>query len=141
MTDSHLAVRYAHAVDQRDGEALGSVFAPDAVFVLDPAMARPGQPAQWQGRDAIVEGVLAGVAGLIATRHEILGQSRPTGNTTLTYCQAHHIFEHRGVPTDEVLAVRYLDTLVGDGDEWLIERREVYLDWSWRQEVRLPRRS
>lgn len=144
MTVSQPAVRYAHAVDRRDVDALAALFTPEAVFVLDPAMAQPGQPAHWEGRDAIAEGVIAGVTGLIATRHEICGQTVQVDGdtaTTHTYCQAHHIFERKGVPTDEVMALQYRDTLQRSGDDWLISRREVSLDWSWRQEVRLPKRD
>lgn len=143
MTVAEIATSYAHAVDRRDEAAVAALFTADAVFILDAAMRRPGQPEQWQGAAEIARGVIAGLDGLIATRHEVHGQTteeRGDTLTTQTYCQAHHIFERKGVPTDEVMAVRYLDTLVQDSGRWRISRRELHLDFTWRQEVRLPAR-
>lgn len=143
MTVAEIAARYAHAVDRRDETAVAALFTDDAVFVLDPVMRMPEQPEQWEGAATIARGVIAGLAGLIATRHEIGGQTTATDGgsvITQTYCQAHHIFERKGEPTDEVMAVRYLDTLVRIGDAWKISRRELHLDFTWRQAVRLPAR-
>lgn len=143
MTVAEIAARYAQAVDRRDEAAVAALFTEDAVFVLDPMMRMPEQPEQWEGATAIAQGVIAGLTGLIATRHEIGGQTTETDGDTVTaytYCQAHHIFERKGEPTDEVMAVRYLDTLVKVDGQWRISRRELHLDFTWRQAVRLPAR-
>jgi hypothetical protein len=131
-----LAVGYAGAVDDRDGPALGRLFADDATLVVRD---RPtGADATPLVGDRIA-GIAASIARYPATLH-LLGQSsydvdgdRATG---VVYCEAHHHLGELGAAaTDRVMYIRYLDEYRRDdsrdeGDRWRIATRVVEVQWT-----------
>jgi SnoaL-like protein len=49
--------------------------------------------------------------------------------TAETYCLAHHVTVDGGKRRLMIASLRYLDTLVEIGGEWLFAERRLYVDW------------
>ncbi len=113
-------LRYARGVDRRDLALVASCFRPDAAYegtlghgtvadalaALGPAMARYARTLHVLGNQTI----------------ELAGDSAESE----TYALAHHVLvdgRHR------VVAIRYCDHLVRDGETWRIARRVVHREW------------
>ncbi|MEZ5934723.1 MAG: nuclear transport factor 2 family protein [Alphaproteobacteria bacterium] len=50
-----------------------------------------------------------------------------------TYCMAHHLFEEEGQRMRQVMAIRYYDDFVREGDRWWFAARRLIIDWSETQ--------
>jgi hypothetical protein len=123
---------YAHCADRRDAEGQEALFTEDTRFVV--YMNGPGtEPTQdLNGREALTP-VFDDLNRYQATMH-FNGQStveldgdRATGES---YCIAHHLYTEDGTRKLMVAWLRYLDTFVRVGGEWLFAERELYLDWA-----------
>ncbi|MEN3362373.1 MAG: hypothetical protein V7637_6355 [Mycobacteriales bacterium] len=130
-----LAARYALAVDGRDLRMLRDLFAPGAVVVLPALLAGPA------GATEIADpaGLLAPLARFVRTRHTLSHQVADVDGdtaTAVTYGEAHHLREHGGRLRDDVLALRYRDTLARAAAVWRFTRRELVVDWVGTQPVR-----
>jgi ketosteroid isomerase-like protein len=131
-----LAVRYADAMDRRDAEALRELFAPGAVVVLPAELGGAG------GATEITEPVdlLVPLARFARTRHTLAQQlvdvdSAAATATAVSYGEAHHVSERAGELRDQVLLLRYRDTLARTADGWRFTRRELRIDWTTAQPV------
>ncbi|MEO9221477.1 MAG: nuclear transport factor 2 family protein, partial [Mycobacteriaceae bacterium] len=94
------------------------------------------------GNAQIAAGVLAAVAHLRATRHN-LGQQvidASDGDTASaeTSCTAHHLYAHGGDVRDNALAIRYRDAFRRDEGGWRIARRELQIDFADDRPVTQP---
>jgi|GEM_PF-516908 len=47
-----------------------------------------------------------------------------------TYCMAHHLFEEDGARKLQVMAIRYYDDFLREGDTWRFAKRVLIIDWS-----------
>jgi ketosteroid isomerase-like protein len=118
-------LRYARGVDRKDFALVASCFTEDAQVAYG----------------SVYTGDRA---GLLAFLGEVLPAFRATmhflGNhaaeirgdvaSAETYALAHHVLAAPGKERDlMVVAVRYLDELVRDGDVWRIRRRVVPFEW------------
>jgi ketosteroid isomerase-like protein len=133
-----LADRYAQAVDRRDAAALLALFAPGAVVVLPPPMARRLPSAELVGHGQIAT-LIDGVRNFVRTRHVVTQQVVDVRGDTASgeiYCEAHHILGSDERIRDLVLALRYLDSFARVDAGWRFTRRELVLDWTSRHDVR-----
>jgi hypothetical protein len=127
-----LVDRYALAADQRDGDAIAGLFAPDgALLIFD----RPDLQAEPLEVRNTYEALAAGPRRLdryLSTFH-FVGQhvlnSGEDGPTGITYCIAHHLYETDGRLNDFVVHLRYLDDYVSDGQRWRFQRRRLVFDF------------
>ena len=120
-----LAYRYAQAVDQRDADALVSVFTEDGII------ARPG--SVWQGHEKL-RGIIARLNTLYGTTlHTVRNQTTVIdGNTAEgeTYCVAMHMLNSTdGRRTRMDMGIRYQDSFVRQDGVWRFTRRELIVDW------------
>lgn len=113
-------LRYANGIDRRDLPLVASCFTPDAVY--DGTL----------GRGTIRDALAALPAALDRYRRTLhfLGNQMivVTGDaaTSEAYCLAHHELRAGG---RHVVAIRYEDALVRDGDGWRIRARLVQREW------------
>jgi len=130
-----LSVRYASAVDRRDGDALAALFSPDAVLTVVPGPDSSRSETQMVGRPEIRE--LPGQVAAFRRTFHLLGQSHYDvhGSTASgeVYCVAHHL----GEDSNYVMYIRYQDRYSQSGDEeWRIDQRRVQIDWTERRSLR-----
>ena len=129
---NELVERYAQAVDRADGAGVAALFTEDGVLELwmDPAKDAP--TGEQVGRDAIGKAVDK-IGRYVATHHTISSHSSVMEGahaTGETLCTAHHVSEDKGVRSDRVLYIRYLDTYARSAGPWLFSRREVHVQWA-----------
>ena len=123
---------YAHCADRRDAQGQMALFTADTHFVVymnakDP---RPSQELHSRGELAPVFDALNQYD---ATTH-FLGQStiftisddRAAGEA---YCLAHHVTLDGEKRRLMIASLRYLDTFVKTGGNWLFSERLLYVDW------------
>ena len=128
-----LAVRYALAVDQRDGPGFVTIFEDDAELIVRPAP-DSGRPEQHlQGSDQL--GSVPGLLERYPCTFHMLGQSAyqvdGDGATGVVYCTAHHFSRDERGGRDLVMYIRYRDRYrLGPSGGWRIQRREVLVDWT-----------
>ena len=109
-----------------------ALFTADAHFVvyMDAKSAAPTQ--ELHSRDSLAP-VFADLNQYDATMH-FLGQStiftfaadRATGEA---YCLAHHVTVDSGKRRIMIASLRYNDTLVKTGGDWLFAERQLCVDW------------
>lgn len=130
-----LCDRYAVAVDRGDAALFAAQFAPDGVLVAP--------RGRFEGREALA-GVPPMMRGLyLKTFHAVLTQAveieddRAAGET---YCIARHLYRDKtGALTCHEMSIRYQDTFVRAGGEWLIVRRDLVVDFTHAFPVEEPR--
>lgn len=121
-----LTARYAAAVDGREWDALGALFAADAELVTPGSGASLGMAATATGREEIVAAVRQ-IEAFARTFHHLTGSiwtldgSTATGRTT---CVAHHV-EDGPEQRSWAWHVIYEDRCVREASGWLFERREL----------------
>ncbi len=137
MTDEAAVRRvvegYADAVTHRDTEAYAAMYAPDAVWVVDPPIDR-----RVEGRDAIVAELSSEIARLeffvFMVSNIVISVQ---GDVATSRSTVHELGRARedappGLPAMEVRAT-YTDELRRDGDRWVFTKRKYsifYLDTS-----------
>lgn len=123
---------YATCADSRDAEGQMALFTTDTTFTvfMDSRSSEPTYTLQ--GRKSLAP-VFANLRSYEATTH-FNGQSTVTlqGNTAtgLTYCLAHHVSIDEGKRMMMIASIRYLDTFVKQGDQWLFAERKLMVDWT-----------
>jgi hypothetical protein len=118
---------YSRGVDRRDWELVRSCFADDA-FVDGSRSSAPIAD--------YIRTLIPGVEYFPVTMHYMGNQLvEVTGDTGFveSYCVAYH-WKDADQPGGEhplncIVGVRYHDSMVRDGDRWLIARRRVSPDW------------
>jgi hypothetical protein len=141
-----LAVAYAIAVDRRDAATLARLFTPDARVRLPAGMSGPHAPAATISPAEL----LAPLQRWHSTRHVVMQQqividADGTHASGECYSEAHHVSvgdsseasRSGSDARDLVLHLRYLDDFVRDEAGWRFASRELVVDWSSRQPVRL----
>jgi ketosteroid isomerase-like protein len=131
-----LTAHYAYAIDSRDDAALQELFAPGAVVVIPPALARPGTGTRIDAAD-----LLASTARFQRTRHTVHQQLvSVTGDTASaqTYGEAHHVYRRGDELRDSAIALRYQDEFLRTEDGWRFSCRELIVDWMTDQPVSIP---
>ena len=123
---------YAHCADRRDAKGQMALFTADTHFVvyMDAKDAKPSM--ELHSREALAP-VFADLNQYDATTH-FVGQStiftltddQATGEA---YCLAHHITVEGEKRRLMLASLRYLDTFVKAGGEWLFAERLLYVDW------------
>jgi SnoaL-like domain len=123
---------YATACDNRDGEAFGSLFTPDATMTIyQPFETEP--LVTLEGADAMPNAIAPlsqyrGTLHLMANHTAEVDGDSASGET---YCLAHHLR-----PTDEggvedlVMMIRYGDRYARAGDRWQFAHRDVRILWT-----------
>jgi hypothetical protein len=127
-----LVEAYAHCADRRDAKGQMALFTADARFVVYMNAKDPKPSQELHSRDALAP-VFADLNKYAATMH-LLGQStiltltgdRGTGET---YCMPHHLTVDGDNRRLIIAALRYYDTFVKMGGEWLFAERLLYVDW------------
>jgi hypothetical protein len=137
-TADRLAIRelveaYAHCADRRDASGQMSLFTAESHFVV--FMNAKDREPTWElrSRDALAP-VFADLNKYDATTH-FVGQSTIfslTGEKAIgeTYCLAHHVTVAEGKRHLMIASIRYLDTFVKQGGDWLFAERRLYVDWT-----------
>jgi hypothetical protein len=123
---------YATACDDRDGEAFGSLFAPDATLTIyQPFETEP--LVTLEGADAMPNAI-APLSQYRATLHLMANHTTAVdGDKAIgeTYCLAHHLR-----PTDDggvedlVMMIRYGDRYARAGERWQFSHRDVRILWT-----------
>lgn len=128
---SDLVHRYAAYVDDRRFDSAADLFSEAAQLVVPDPPDRLEPLTHHDGR-AGVRAALAGLTGLVRTRHEIVGEMYDrTGDGTATgriACIAHHWSLRDGTVTDVAWHLRYDDTYRLVGDRWRFDRRALTID-------------
>jgi hypothetical protein len=136
-TADRLAIRelveaYAHCADRRDAKGQMALFTADTHFVVFMDAKNPAPSMDLTGRESLAP-VFADLDKYAATMH-FLGQStilslegsRATGEV---YCIAHHLTVTDASRRVMIAMLRYADTYVNQGGDWLYAERKLYVDW------------
>lgn len=119
-----LTVRYCHALDARDFEALRAVFLPDATADL------AGVDAI--GVDAIIRRCRETLERCDATQH-LVGNHLVTleGDDGVSECEVHAQHVRRGADGGSTFTLggRYRDRVVRAADGWRIAHRDLQVVW------------
>ena len=123
---------YAHCADRRDAKGQMALFTADAHFVVYMNALDPNPSQELDSREALAP-VFADLNQYETTTH-FVGQStiftlthdRGTGEA---YCLAHHVTVKEGKRRLMIASLRYLDTFVKTGGDWLFSERLLYVDW------------
>ena len=123
---------YAHCADRRDAKGQMALFTADTRFVVY-MNAKDPKPSQELHSRAALAPVFADLNKYDATTH-FVGQStiftltneRGTGEA---YTLAHHITVSGASRRLMLASLRYNDTFVKEGGEWLFAERLLYVDW------------
>ena len=128
-----LVEAYAHCADRRDASGQMSLFTAESHFVV--FMNAKDREPTWElrSRDALAP-VFADLNKYDATTH-FVGQSTIFSLTDEkaigeTYCLAHHVTVAEGKRHLMIASIRYLDTFVKQGGDWLFAERRLYVDWT-----------
>ena len=128
-----LVEAYAHCADRRDAKDQMSLFTADTHFVV--FMNAKDREPTWElrSRDALAP-VFADLNKYDATTH-FVGQSTIFSLTedkaiAESYCLAHHITVAEEKRRLMIASLRYLDTFVKQGGDWLFAERQLYVDWT-----------
>ncbi len=122
-----LAVRYCWALDERDWEALASIFITEATAQL-------GAPGIRQGREEIVEMCRLALTPLDASHHLVSNHQVSVFQDMAVhrcYLQAQHVRKDvpKGSP-NYMVAGRYEDQLVRTAEGWRIKHRDLIVTWT-----------
>src|SRR3984893_4712956 len=133
-----LVEAYAHCADRRDLNGQMSLFTSDTHFVVYMNAKDPTPSQELRSREALAP-VFADLNRYAATMH-FLGQTTIltlTGNrgTGETYCMPHHLTIDGKKRSLMIAALRYMDTFVKTGGEWLFAERRLYVDWLDQREL------
>jgi hypothetical protein len=125
-------LRFGLGQDLADRALFASSFAPDAELDFRPAAARWGATVPLMtGRDAIVDGILAGFAGRVVTTHQVTNPRIAIGGDTAeltALVEAQHVLI-ADPATFALLKNRYEVSLGRAGRRWVMTR--VRIDNVW----------
>lgn len=123
-----LSRRYGIALDQRDREALLSIFCPDAIMQVE----QPGRDTGLLRGHAELGRLTDIIARWPRTIHVVgrsryeLGENHASGEV---HCTAHHFDSIEPTANDLVMRIRYLDRYqLAAGGRWRIAHRTVTVD-------------
>jgi hypothetical protein len=127
-----LVEAYAHCADRRDAKGQMALFTADTHFVVFMDAKNPAPSMDLTGRESLAP-VFADLNKYAATMH-FLGQStilsldgsRAIGEV---YCIAHHMTVTDASRRVMIAMLRYADTYVKQGGDWLYAERKLYVDW------------
>jgi SnoaL-like domain len=133
-----LVEAYAHCADRRDAMGQMSLFTADTHFVVFMNAKDPTPTQELHSRGQLAP-VFADLNQYAATMH-FLGQTEIltlTGDrgTGETYCMPHHLTIDGKKRSLMIAALRYMDTFVKTGGEWLFAERRLYVDWLEQREL------
>ncbi|MBN9548730.1 MAG: nuclear transport factor 2 family protein [Alphaproteobacteria bacterium] len=124
---------WAHYADRRLPEKQAALFTSDGVVSIYMGDPEKTQPVS----------ILRGAAELIPALGDLHKFSQTThmnGQSTVvvrgdravgeSYCFAHQISEEGGQRKLQILAIRYYDDFMRQGDHWLFAQRKLIIDWS-----------
>ena len=126
---------YAHAADRKRFSEQAALFTDDGVIEVYADEA--GKPIQvLHGRREIESAIGDALKPYLMTMHfngqsvvEVRGDLASNESLTL----AHHFFSENGTRMLLVMGIRYHDTIVRKGDEWLFSKRKLIIDWTDRR--------
>ncbi|QDQ98845.1 nuclear transport factor 2 family protein [Tomitella fengzijianii] len=133
-----LVDRYAALVDDRDHDALGALFTPDAV------LRQPRPPKQMDPVDEVVgraaiAGNFARLDGLRATQHAVVGKVFTAGSDGAASgriaCIAHHVSVSDDRSVDHAWHLTYEDVYRRTDGVWQIAARTLRLGWIEKRTV------
>jgi hypothetical protein len=124
---------WAHCADRRRAEQQAGLFTPEGVVNVYDGEPGTHQPtATIRGRAAI-QAAVAVLNKYSATLH-LNGQSDIVvdGNHAIgeSYCVAHQLWAENGQRKLQILAIRYYDRFVRQGDRWFFLERNLVADWT-----------
>lgn len=127
-----LVEAYAHCADCCDAKGQMALFTPDTHFVVYMNAKDPTPSRELHSRVALAP-VFADLIKYDATTH-FIGQSTIytlTGDRAIgeAYCLAHHVTVESEKRRLMLASLRYHDTFVKTGGEWLFAERLLYVDW------------
>ncbi len=131
-----LSVRYASAVDGRDGETFASLFEPDGELVV-PAYPDDLRPVVTRRGHDQLRRVPGGLERYARTFHQVsnplfeIDGEEASGTVT---CVAHHL-DATSPPTDTVWFIRYEDLYRRRDGRWRFRRRVLHLEFVETHEV------
>jgi 3-phenylpropionate/cinnamic acid dioxygenase small subunit len=118
--------RYATALDNRDWDLLGEVFAPDAVYTI-------GLHGEFTGPGAIGEKIASLIGGYEATQHlitnPVIELDGDTARATCYLRAMHYLPDQRTGGNTYEMGGTYSDDLIRTADGWRITRRVLNVAW------------
>jgi len=129
-----LVEKYALSADRRDGKLLASLFVESGKLLFWAQGKSDGAPTATRSGPLELAQLAEGLTKYQKTMH-LLGQqvidfTGDASATSETYCVGYHFYGAPSSPQCWMVNVRYLDSFTGVDDRWLIEQREVSLEWS-----------
>lgn len=132
-----LIARYAHHADRKQPVEQAAVFSRDGrvrLYEGDPSTAEPIDSIT--GRDDLAA-TFTDLIGRYDITTYLNGQSTIAleGDTATgeTYCLAMHMLHEEGERQLLTMSIRYLDAFVRTDDGWLIDDRQLVIDWTDRR--------
>lgn len=132
-----LSVRYADAVDRRDGEAFAGLFEPDGELVVPDYPHDLAPVRSRRGRDRLVL-VPQALGGYALTFHEVGNPAFRVEDdeaSGVVGCTAHHVTDRPSGATDTVWFIRYEDVYRRHEGWWRFQRRALHLLWVEQRSV------
>lgn len=132
-----LSVRYAAAVDERDGDEFADLFEPDGELVV-PDFPRDLRPVTTRSGREQLRRVPRALEGYVLTFHQVanaqfgIDGDRAQGDVQ---CIAHHLSGSPPEATDTVWFIRYRDSYRRRAGVWRFVRRVLLLQWVERHPV------
>ncbi len=126
-----LSVRYAAAVDVRDGDGFARLFEPDGELVV-PDYPNDLRPVVTRSGPVALRRVPEGLRPYYLTFHQVSNpQFRIEGDeaTGTVQCVAHHLSGPPPEAVDTVWFIRYEDTYRRRDRTWRFRRRALHLQW------------
>jgi hypothetical protein len=127
-----LVDQYAVAADNRDGDAIAALFAPDGVLQIFDRGDLTVAPLEVRDTPAALAAGPKRLNRYLATSH-FVGQHVVTvaksGVSAITYCVANHLYAVDGRVANFAVHVRYLDDYVQCDGQWRFALRRVVFDF------------
>ncbi len=119
-----LMARYSRGVDGRDPDLIASTFTSDAHTDY----------GEWDGRgcDNIVSWIMRPSASHFRSTHFMGDQVIQVDGDTAeveTYAVAFGVRDVDGTPTVAITGLRYVDKMVRQNGQWLVQHRVLHHDW------------
>jgi hypothetical protein len=122
--------RYATGIDRRDWSLYRSIFTDEVLF--DFSSYGPNRPPRLLRSADWIDNLVPLFTGLDATQHSMTNPTvRVDGDRAdiTMYMQAHHVFDSNDPESYYTLGGYYDDTLVRNGDSWLISGVKLTVTW------------
>jgi hypothetical protein len=131
--------RYATGIDRRDWPLYRSIFADEVTFDFS---SYNGRAPQHIPADAWVANVKPLFTGLAATQHSMSNPLAVVDGDTAAitmYMQAHHVFDPADPASFFTIGGYYENTLVRNGDGWLLTGVKLVVTWRTGDEAIMER--